>query len=61
MFLLGVFGGGAEMAVLLTFNMRGSKVPAPVTLGEVDSFFPKFRDDGFGEEPGTGGGDVSGD
>ena len=60
-FFLGMFGGGAKTAVLLAFNMCGSEVPAPVALGEVDSFFPKFRDDGFGEEPGTGGCDVSGD
>ena len=60
-FLLGMFGGGAEVAVLLAFNMCGSEVPASVALGEVDPFFPKFGNDGFGEEPGTGGGDVSGD
>ena len=61
MLFFGVLGGGAETAVLLAFNMCGSEVPAPVALGEVDSFFPKFRDDGFGEEPRAGGGDISGD
>ena len=59
MFLLGVFGGGAETAVLLAFNMCGSEVPTSVALSEVNSFFPKFRNDGFGEEPGTSGGNVS--
>ena len=61
MLLFGVFGGGAEAAVLLAFNVCGSEVPTSVALGEVDSFFPKFGYDGFGEEPRAGGGDVSGD
>ena len=60
-FVFGMFGGGTETAGLLAFNMCGSEVPAPVALGEVDPFFPKFGDDGFGEEPGAGRGDVFGD